>query len=165
VDLGENEYDFDSDSEDSVEPRTAILALAAPSLEHEHTSVVIPVEGPQPKPIETQEAFCSQVDDAMEEDVPAVTIPSPSRASVRQMAANNNATRIEDIAIQHASSRNLEGTNLSSHNSFAALDSHDIYLRALEMGINASSLSLEKIDCLKDLEIARHNINTKKNCC
>jgi hypothetical protein len=163
VDLGENESNSDSDSEDSVEPRTTILALVAPSLEHEHTAVVIPVEGRQPEPEETREAFCSQVDVAMEQDVLAVTIPGPSRASVRQMAANNNATRIEDIAIKHVASRNLDGPNLSSHNSFADLDSDDIYLRALEMGINASSLSLEKIDCLKDLEIARHNINMKKD--
>jgi hypothetical protein len=59
VDLGENESDSDSDSEDSVEPRTAILALVAPSLEHEHTTVVIPVEGRQPEPEETREALCS----------------------------------------------------------------------------------------------------------
>jgi hypothetical protein len=141
----------------------AVLALAAPSLEHEHIAIVIPVDGPQPEPDESQEVFCSQVVDALEEDAPVAAIPIPSRASARQMAANNNTVRIEDIAIQQAASRNLEGTNLSSHNSFAALDNDDIYLRAIEMGINASSLSFEKIDCLKDLEIARHNINMKKD--
>jgi hypothetical protein len=120
VDLGENESDFDSDSEESIDPRVAVLALAAPSLEHEHTAVVIPVEGPQPESDEPLEAFCSQVVDAVEDDAHVATIPVPSRASARQMAANNNNARIEDIAIHQAAARNLEGTNLSSHNSFCS---------------------------------------------
>jgi hypothetical protein len=81
VDLGENEYDSDSDSEESVDPRVAVLALAAPSLEHEHTAIVIPVDGPQPEPDETQEVFCSQVVDALEEDAPVAAIPVPSDTS------------------------------------------------------------------------------------
>jgi hypothetical protein len=30
------------------------------------------------------------------------------------------------------------------------------------MGIDGSSLSLEKIDCMKDLKIARHNLEIKE---
>ena len=61
-----------------------------------------------------------------------------------------------------ASNRNLEGTNLSVSNSFAMLDDDNIYNRALEMGVDPSSFSLEKIDNMKALEIASHSIDSKK---
>jgi hypothetical protein len=43
------------------------------------------------------------------------------------------------------------------------LDDDDILSRALEMGVNSASLSLEKINYLKDLEIARHAIVSMQN--
>jgi len=52
----------------------------------------------------------------------------------------------------------LSGTNLSLFNSFVVLDDEDIISRALEMGVEHSSLSFEFINSLKDLEIARHKL-------
>jgi hypothetical protein len=63
---------------------------------------------------------------------------------------------------RQTSSRPLEGTNLDSYNSISVLENDDIYTRALEMGVDLSSFSLEKIDCLKDLELARDNLEHKK---
>jgi hypothetical protein len=50
-----------------------VLALAAPSLEHEHTAVILPMEGPISDIDCSQEGLGSQVIDDMETDV---TIPS-----------------------------------------------------------------------------------------
>jgi hypothetical protein len=58
-----------------------------------------------------------------------------------------------------AEKKNLSGTTLNSSNSFAALDDDDIIARALEMGISQDSFPSEKVNYLKDLEIARHSIN------
>jgi hypothetical protein len=84
------------------------------------------------------------------------------RASTMQNVTANFATGVEDRAIQQASTRNLEGTNLTSHNSFALLDNDDIYCRTLEMGVDPSSFNFDKIDCMKDLEIATHNLAQKQ---
>jgi hypothetical protein len=45
-----------------INPGQGILALVAPSLRHEHTAVVIPVDGSQPEVECTQEELASQVD-------------------------------------------------------------------------------------------------------
>ncbi|KAM0842824.1 hypothetical protein ACQ4PT_058109 [Festuca glaucescens] len=47
-------------------PRMVIMALSAPRLEHEHTAVVIPMDGSQPEAEGTHEDVCSQVEDAVE---------------------------------------------------------------------------------------------------
>jgi hypothetical protein len=52
----------------------------------------------------------------------------------------------------------VSGTNLTTHNSFYLLDADDIHARTLEMGISPASFSLEKINYLKYLEVARHAI-------
>jgi hypothetical protein len=57
--------------------------------------------------------------------------------------------------------RDTSGTNLNAFNSFAVLDDDDICSRALEMGVNPDTFTLEKINHIKDLEIARHNLNCK----
>jgi hypothetical protein len=49
-------------------------------------------------------------------------------------------------------------TNLDSYNLFFVVENDDIYTRALKMGVDPSSFFLEKIDCMKDLELTRHNI-------
>jgi hypothetical protein len=142
-----------------------VLALAAPSLEHEHTAVILPMEGPISDIDCSQEGLGSQVIDDMETEVP---IPDTrhsqmdkTRASDRIAAQPDAHTRVEDRARQNTASRNLSGTNLNSSNSFSVLDNESIYTRALEMGVDPSSFQLESIDCLKDLEIARHHIDQK----
>jgi hypothetical protein len=47
-----------------INPGQGVLALAAPSLRNEHTTVVIPVDGSQP------EADCTQKDPASQVDNP-----------------------------------------------------------------------------------------------
>jgi hypothetical protein len=154
-----DEESVDQEAEEEfVDNSRVVLALGAPSLQHERTAVVIPVDGAQPE----VEEMCSQVDDAvMTEAVPSPP-PAQPRASTRIAAQGNFADRVEDRARQAASSRNLEGTNLSSHNSFSVLDDDNIFARALEMDVDPSSFSLEKINCMKDLEIARHSLIAKQ---
>jgi hypothetical protein len=142
-----------------------VLALAAPSLEHEHTAVILPMEGPISDIDCSQEGLGSQVIDDMETDV---TIPSSRcpqldriRTSDRIAAQPDAHARMDDRARQNTASRNLSGTNLNSSNSFSVLDNDSIYTRALEMGVDPSSFQLENVDCLKDLEIARHHIDQK----
>jgi hypothetical protein len=142
-----------------------VLALAAPSLEHEHTAVILPMEGPISDIDCSQDGLGSQVIDDMETDVPIPDARFSQRDRTRtsdRIAAQPDAhTRVEDRARQNTASRNLSGTNLNSSNSFSVLDNESIYTRALEMGIDPSSFQLENIDCLKDLEIARHHIDQK----
>jgi hypothetical protein len=68
-------------------------------------------------------------------------------------------TRIDTRAMEKTGDRNISGTNLNTHNSFALLDDEGILNRALEMGVSHVSFNLEKINYLKDLETARHAIN------
>jgi hypothetical protein len=164
-----------SDSDDNNNPssdsglhddRTRILALAAPSLEHEHTVVVIPIESIHPEIDCSQEGLGSQVIDAMEVDGSADPKDGTQqerrpRLSSRIAAQPNAAARIEDRARQIAAARDLSGTNINSENSFSVLDNDSIYSRALEMGVDPSTFLLENFDCLKDLEIARHQLDRK----
>jgi hypothetical protein len=55
--------------------------------------------------------------------------------------------------------RSLQGTNLSSHNSFVALENAEIVGIAGGMGVNILSGQFELVDLVKDLELARHAIH------
>jgi hypothetical protein len=66
---------------------------------------------------------------------------------------------VDGTRTQH--SRDTSGTNLNSFNSFSILDDEDICSRALEMGVDPNTFTLENINHIKDLEIARHNLNCK----
>jgi hypothetical protein len=85
-----------------------------------------------------------------------------ARASSRLVTQPNRNMNVNERAQARATSRNLEGTNLNPHKSFSLLDNDDIIASALEIGIDASSLSYEKNDFLKDLEVARHNLELKE---
>jgi hypothetical protein len=129
--------------------------------------VVISVDSVHPEIECSQEGLDSQVIDAMEVDAPAdpgddAPQERHPRLSSRIAAQPNAAARIEDRARQIAEARNLSGTNLNSENSFSVLDNDSIYTRALEMGVDPSTFSLENVDCLKDLEIARHQLDRKQ---
>jgi hypothetical protein len=78
------------------------------------------------------------------------------------LASQDNVhERIDERARSLASNRNPSGTNLTSENSFAVLDNDCIYSRVLEMGVDPRTFHLDNVDCLKDLEIARHSIKQK----
>jgi hypothetical protein len=164
VNLEGSESDEESDDINSegnyVDNSRVVMALGAPSLQHEHTAVIISMDGAQPEDDGGQEDMCSQVEDAVMSE--ANPIPPPPRVSSRLADQGNLADRVEDRARHIASARNLEGTNLSSHNSFSVLDDDNIYARALEMGVDPSSFSFEKVNCMKDLEIARHSLIEKQ---
>jgi hypothetical protein len=51
--------------------------------------------------------------------------------------------------------------NLKSLNSFSLLDVDDICARATEMGVNLDTFTLDKINNITDLDVARHNLNCK----
>jgi hypothetical protein len=52
--------------------------------------------------------------------------------------------------------RSLEGTNLSSQNSFVVLDVECIAALAGDMGVVIPPLEFDKIELLKEIEVARH---------
>jgi hypothetical protein len=58
--------------------------------------------------------------------------------------------------------RTLEGTNLSSKNSFVVLDNELIASIALDMGISIPDDQFDSIDMMKDIELARHAIDVAK---
>lgn len=68
---------------------------------------------------------------------------------------------IEQVMKSSPRKRNLEGTNLSNANSFAVLENHEIANLANNMGIVINENGFDKIDFMKDLEIARHNLDNK----
>jgi hypothetical protein len=67
--MSEERVDYDSSSSDSGilgqetegggNPRMVIMDLAAPHLEHEHTAVIIPLDGSQPEVEGTQDLLSS----------------------------------------------------------------------------------------------------------
>jgi hypothetical protein len=89
-----------------------------------------------------------EIDGAQEDPLSQVDNPTDVESNVD---AGNNVSL-------HQAARDVSGTNLTSHNSFALLDDDIIHDRALEIGVNPVSLYMEKINYLKDLEQARHAI-------
>jgi hypothetical protein len=141
---------------------TGILALVVPTVRQEHTAVVIPADGSQPEVESTQEEELASQENPP--DAPRIkqtihTDDDDRRRSTRVAGQGSISTRIDDKAKVAAEKKNLSGTTLNSSNSFAALDDDDIIARALEMGISHDSFPTEKVNYLKDLEIARHSIN------
>jgi hypothetical protein len=148
-----------------------ILMLDAPSLEHELTMVVIPVDGSQPDLDCTQVELLSQVDNPQEESDPhnnnrcqsaSNTVEEQHlqlpRMSSRLANQNLHAARMDTRGSSLLDVRDTTGTNLTTRNSFALLDVDDINARDLDMGASSASFFLEKINYLKDLEVARHAI-------
>jgi hypothetical protein len=60
--------------------------------------------------------------------------------------------------------RNLEGTNLSSLNSFSILNNAEILNLAGNMGIIIEREQFETVEIMKDLELARHSLDKVKMC-
>jgi hypothetical protein len=83
--------------------------------------------------------------------------------STRVAGHSTTIGRVDDGVRHHTQARTIPCTNLNALNYFAALDDDDICARALEMGVAPDSFDLEKINHLKALEIARHNLADKLN--
>jgi hypothetical protein len=78
--------------------------------------------------------------------------------SSRLSTQEAHAERVPERASMQATSRDMAGRNITSHNSFSLLDDDIIRARALVMGVNPETLPLERINYLKDMEHARHAI-------
>jgi hypothetical protein len=59
--------------------------------------------------------------------------------------------------------RSLEGTNLNTHNSFDVLGADYIADIVSDMGVVIPSMQFDKIELLKDIEVARHTLQEKVN--
>jgi hypothetical protein len=130
-----------------INPGQGFLALAAPSLRHEHTVVVIPVDGSQPEVECTQEELASQVDNPPEDEGNQqgdMHVDAATRRSSRVTGQGSTSTRIDDKAKAAAEKKDLSGTSLNTSNSFHVLDDDDINARALEMDVSHDSFPPEK---------------------
>jgi hypothetical protein len=94
--------------------------------------------------------------------IPTPDQPQPVRGSARIQASGMANIPVLEKEVQAMKERDLEGNfSLSSHNSFSILQDEVIVSKALEVGIDASSLPMETMHMLKDLEIARDNLAKK----
>jgi hypothetical protein len=94
-----------------------VLALAVPSLQHERTTIVIPVDGTQPEADCTQEQPLSQVDNPvdMESNETRIDDCLPQagggqqtiRMSSRIIFQDLHSTRISDRASRNAAARDV----------------------------------------------------------
>jgi hypothetical protein len=129
---------------------------------------VIPMDGSQPNVDCTQEEPPSQNDIHVDKYIDVYTHTDglleasggqPGvRMSSRLSAQEAHAERVPERASMQATSRDMAGRNITSHNSFSLLDDDIIRARALEMGVNLETLPMERINYLKDMEHARHAI-------
>lgn len=83
-----------------------------------------------------------------------------ARRSSRLMGQN---MKIAEKAEELTRKRNLEGTNLNSKNSFAALSDNDVMDKVINMGVKPNVNNMKAVIVVKDLEIARHTLDTKRN--
>jgi hypothetical protein len=94
--------------------------------------------------------------------IPTPDQPQPVKGSARIQASGTANISILEKVVQVVKERDLEGNfSISSHNSFSVLHDEVILSKALEIGIDASSLPLETVHMLKDLELARYNLAKK----
>lgn len=70
---------------------------------------------------------------------------------------------LEQMVKPPSKKRDLEGTNLKYENSFAVLDNIVIASLANDMGVMITEYEFDKVDMMKDLEIARHKLVDKND--
>jgi hypothetical protein len=96
--------------------------------------------------------------------IPTPDQPLPVRGSARIQASGMANMPVLERAVQAVKERDMEGnSSISSHNSFSVLHDEVIVSKALEIVIDASSIPLETVHMLKDLELARDNLAKKKS--
>jgi hypothetical protein len=98
--------------------------------------------------------------------VPAIPTPDqplPVRGSSRIQIEGKAQTHIMEKAIKNVQQRDLEGNIPVNSNSFSVLQDDEILNKALEIGIDVSSLPLNTINQLRDLENARGNLAKKQS--
>jgi hypothetical protein len=85
----------------------------------------------------------------------------PVRQSERIKEQDHGGVKISEKAERAAKKRNLEGNSFVNKNSFAVLDSLELINKFSKMGGNSSSVTMEHIDLLKELEMARNNVRER----
>ena len=90
--------------------------------------------------------------------------PAPQRCSARIQADGIANMQVIRRAMEHVEARdkNIGNKSILTSNSFPVLDDREIVEKALEIGIDVSSMHLETVNMLKDLELARDNLSKQK---
>jgi hypothetical protein len=101
----------------------------------------------------------------IKEKVAKITTHNRGEKAVRQSerikSQDMGGMKIADKADMAAKKRNLEGNTFIHKNSFAVLDTLTLIHKSSKMGGNSTTINLEHIDLLKDLEMARNNIKER----
>jgi hypothetical protein len=84
-----------------------------------------------------------------------------TRQSQRIKEQGLEGVKIADKATLVARKKNLEGNHLNLKNSFAVLSNNELIVRAGKMGVETSRIDMEKIELIKDLEVARANMENR----
>jgi hypothetical protein len=92
----------------------------------------------------------------------ALTKTNATRQSQRVKDQGLGAMKIADKAAPMAQKKNLEGNRLTFKNSFA-VSNNELMHRSKKMGVKINDEELQKFDLLKDLEVARANLNEQTN--
>jgi hypothetical protein len=85
----------------------------------------------------------------------------PVRQSQRIKEQDNGGVKITKKAEMAAKKRNLEGNPFVNKDSFAVLDSLESINIFSKIGGNSTSVNMEHIDLLKELEMARNNVRER----
>ena len=83
--------------------------------------------------------------------------PLQQQQQRRSKTLEGNNTKVAEKAEELTRKRNLEGTNLTTQNSFGLLDDEIILEKVSNMGIQISINDMQTINILRDMEIARHH--------
>jgi hypothetical protein len=92
----------------------------------------------------------------------ALTKTNATRQSQRVKDQGLGAMKIADKATPMAQKKNPEGNRLTFKNSFA-VSNNELMHRSKKMGVKINDEELQKFDLLKDLEVARANLNEQTN--
>jgi hypothetical protein len=123
----------------------------APAISHQPTEQAECWEKETLNPLEMQMAEGS-----------ALTKTNATRQSRRVKDQGLGAMKIADKAAPMAQKKNLEGNRLTFKNSFA-VSNNELMHRSKKMGVKINDEELQKFDLLKDLEVARANLNEQTN--
>lgn len=91
---------------------------------------------------------------------PVADQQNPTRRCARFAGQN---IKIAEKAEELTRKRNLEGTNLTSKNSFSVLSDENLMNKSNKMGVAVNINELDFINVIKDLEVARHTLETKRH--
>jgi hypothetical protein len=135
----------------NVSSQEAGVSSEAGEALHLYSSVVQITEVSQSPPVSASTVVMTFVP-----IIPTPDQPQPMCGSSRIQGTGMANVPVLDKVVQAVKQRDLEGnSSFLSHNSFFVLQDDDIISKALEIGIDISSLPMKTVHLLKDLESAR----------